>query len=90
MATNEQGGSMLYNRSQPQEYMVDLCLNKMSYEVWQGLLQLRQYKKMMMLLSSLGLQSKPPKKVRILTMQIKELKSKMEEIVWLPIIDEDH
>ena len=37
--------------------------------------------KMMMLLSAQGLQSKSPKKVWILTMRIKDLKSNMEEIV---------
>ena len=33
MATNEQGGSMLNNQSEPHEYKVDLCLIKTSYEL---------------------------------------------------------
>ena len=33
----------------------------MSYEVYQGLAELGQYQKMMILLSAQGLQSKPPK-----------------------------
>ena len=38
-------------------------------------------KKMMMLMSIQGLQSKPLEKVQILTMRIKELKSNIEETV---------
>ena len=35
--------------------------HQMSYEVWQGLPQLRKKKKMTMLLSAQGIQTKPPK-----------------------------
>ena len=38
-------------------------------------------RKMIMLLSAQGLQSKPSQKVRILTMRIKELNSNMEETI---------
>ena len=61
LATNEQGGSMLNNRSKPQKYKVDLCLSKISIKCDKVLHSLGN-SKMMMLLSAQGLQSKPPKR----------------------------
>ena len=62
---------------------------KMSYEVWQGLVQLGKIEKDDD--ATIGPRSSIQfaQKVRILTMWIKEMKSNMDETVWLPIIDEN-